>query len=501
MESPNSRLTDITFHLMVESSPSAVILSNSVGRIAYVNRQAEALFGYPAGEMIGQPVEMLMPMQSRHGHAALREGYAANPSLRAMGSGRELFALRKDGKQVPVEIGLNPLVLVDGMWVLITVVDITERKRSDERFRQVVQSAPNAMLVLNQRGIITLANRQCSVLFGYSEEELIGAPMEILFPQRLQDLHRTARDEFFAHPETAFVSGDREFCGRLRDGAEVPIELALNPIQSGDETMVLVSIIDVSGRKAQEEMRIRKEAAEAAYRAKGEMLAIATHDLKNPLASIAGLSEILLEMKEQGDDQTEVELLRSIHEAARHMSEVVQGILSNEGVEQTDVSIDAQVDLSTLVHQVVDLAAIPAQRKRIAIVVQVEIGIQYRGDARRLREAFDNYLSNAVKYSPPGTTITVRLRRTADAIEFSVQDQGPGLTAADRQKLFGKFTRLSARPTGGESSTGLGLSIVKTVVEQHGGSVGCDSEPGHGANFWVRLPASGAISAATSPPP
>ncbi|MEW9572244.1 PAS domain-containing sensor histidine kinase [Rhodanobacter sp. Si-c] len=493
MNIPAAKLTDITFHLMVESSPSAVLLVNNDGRIAYVNRQSEILFGYSGPELIGQFVEMLIPERYRAGHPALRTGYGKAPTLRAMGAGRELFALHKDGSEFPVEIGLNPLVLVDGIWVLATVVDISERKHSEDRFRQVVQSAPNAMLLIDRKGLITLANRQAAVLFGYTEHELVGAQMEMLIPERFRPQHGGLRDGFFAHPQTRYMGSGQDLVGLRKDGTEMPIEVGLNPIHTKDDLMVLASIVDISERKAQEELRAKKEAAEAAYRAKGELLAIASHDLKNPLSSIAGLAQIMLDMKmgEPGASEQDIEFLKSIHEASSHMFEVVKGILNNEGLEQQGLTITGKnVDLSALATDLAQFACPSAARKSIELVAVITPNIGFLGDKTRLREAFDNYISNAIKYSPSGKTITVSLTFSADGrwIEFGVRDQGPGLTDEDKSKLFGKFKKLSARPTGGESSTGLGLSIVKAIIELHGGHVGCDSTPGQGAYFWAQLP-------------
>jgi signal transduction histidine kinase len=138
----------------------------------------------------------------------------------------------------------------------------------------------------------------------------------------------------------------------------------------------------------------------------------------------------------------------------------------------------------------VQFATPSAERKGITLSAVITPDIHYQGDKTRLREALDNYISNAVKYSPQGKTVTVSLTLAADGkwIEFGVRDQGPGITEEDKPQLFGKFKKLSARPTAGESSTGLGLSIVKAIVELHGGQVGCDSTPGQGAYFWARLP-------------
>jgi protein-histidine pros-kinase len=492
MSLPSSRLTDITFHLIVEAAPNAVLLVNQEGRIAYVNRKSELLFGYQADEMIGQPVKMLVPERLRGTQYDFHDGMAAVPEWRQRIANRgELFALRKDGSEFPVELALNPLVLVDGTWVLATIIDITARKQAEDRFREVVHAAPNAIVLVNRHKKIELVNQQVNTLFGYEESELLGQPVSILIPERFRGRHDAYMDGFFADPQSRSMGAGRDLAGRRKDGTEIPIEIGLNPMQTEAGLMVLASLIDITERREQEQLRLKKEAAEAAYKAKGELLAVASHDLKNPLSAIAGLSEIMLEMKkaDPAASAQDIEFLEGIHEASKHMSDVVKGILANEGLEQQRLSLE-DVDASALCRDLVGFNRPAAGRKQIDLVEDVAPDIVLCADKTRLREAFDNYLSNAIKYSPGGRKVFVSLKALADGrqVEFGVRDQGPGLTDDDKAKAFGKFKKLSAKPTGGESSTGLGLSIVKTIVEMHGGSVGCDSVYGQGAYFWARLP-------------
>ncbi|WP_221032807.1 sensor histidine kinase [Actomonas aquatica] len=256
---------------------------------------------------------------------------------------------------------------------------------------------------------------------------------------------------------------------------------------------------------AEADMRVQRDRADQANAAKGELLAIATHDLKNPLAAIAGIAGLLLRRKRKhaapDDDraQAEIESLESIEESANHMSDIVRGILLNEGIESGRMTLHPEsVDLRRIAAEVVRFSAAAAARKKINLQLLPGDPLTLQADAQLLREACDNYVSNAVKYSPSGCTVTVSLAPDAatGGAEFAVQDQGPGLSAEDQAKLFGKFQKLTPRPTGGETSTGLGLSIVKTIVELHGGAVGCDSSPGAGARFWLRLP-----PVLPSPPP
>ncbi len=249
------------------------------------------------------------------------------------------------------------------------------------------------------------------------------------------------------------------------------------------------------------EVSRQRELANKASQLKSELLAIASHDLKNPLSAISGMSGLLLKNKRKQEDQSAVKqdvlVLDTIRSSADQMLEIVRGILSNEGIEHGSISLKLKtVDVSELCSEVVRFGLPSAVKKQIEIRTEIERPLELQADENMLHEAFDNYVSNAVKYSPEGGKVDVRLQRLPDGkfMEFSVTDEGLGLSAEDQALLFQKFKKLTPRPTAGETSTGLGLSIVKTVAELHQGSVGCDSQPGHGSRFWLRLPLSQSVT-------
>lgn len=236
------------FRLVIEAAPNAMIMVNQHGLILLVNSQAEKLFGYSRQELLGNSVEMLVPERFRANHGGYRGGFFGHPDTRAMGAGRDLYGLKKCGAEVPIEIGLNPLHMPEGVCVLASIIDITERKRAEERLRLVVEAAPNAMLMINAQGDIVLVNSQVEKLFGYTRQELLGQAIELLIPERYRQHHGQYRDSFFQQPDTRAMGAGRDLFGLKKDGSEVPIEIGLNPLHTGDGHFVLASVIDITER-------------------------------------------------------------------------------------------------------------------------------------------------------------------------------------------------------------------------------------------------------------
>ncbi len=234
---------------------------------------------------------------------------------------------------------------------------------------------------------------------------------------------------------------------------------------------------------------------------KNEFMGIAAHDLRNPLGAISGFAEIILEEAEslqplhaERFDLSRKEISECagrINETSRRMVEMVQNLLDANRIERGEMQLNlAPVDLAASVAAVLETQRPHAVAKQQTFHWQNESGtVHVLVDATVLTQVIENLVSNAVKYSPAGKNIYVRLRRSPEGTRCEVRDEGPGLSAEDQKKLFGKFARLSAKPTGGEHSTGLGLSIVKKMVEAMNGKVWCESELGNGATFIVEFPA------------
>ena len=397
---------EVRFRQVIERAPNGMVMVDQEGKIALVNAQIEKSFGYSRDELLGQPIEMLVPQRFHAHHSSYRNGFMADPTARPMGSGRDLFGLRKDGTEFPVEIGLNPLDTEQGKMVLGTIVDITERKRAEEklrknqdqlagiigsamdaiitvdgeqriilfnasaermfrtpavealgepldrfmperfrpshrghiqtfgrtnvtrrsmgslteifglraggeefpieasisqlesegqkfytvilrditdreraevRFRQVIERAPNGMVMVDQEGKIALVNAQIEKSFGYSRDELLGQPIEMLVPQRFHAHHSSYRNGFMADPTARPMGSGRDLFGLRKDGTEFPVEIGLNPLDTEQGKMVLGTIVDITERKRTEE-KLRKNQEQLAGMINSAMDAIITVD-------------------------------------------------------------------------------------------------------------------------------------------------------------------------------------------------------------------------------
>ncbi|MEO0795925.1 MAG: HAMP domain-containing sensor histidine kinase [Verrucomicrobiota bacterium] len=247
--------------------------------------------------------------------------------------------------------------------------------------------------------------------------------------------------------------------------------------------------------RAEELMRQEKENAEKALHTKRELLRIAAHDLKNPLAAIVSVADMtsyfLKNVPSNYIPDTTRALFFKIPRYADNMLQIIDNVIKAETVERMGSQCeDKPFNMTDAALEVVDFNQFAAKKKKTTIQFDYERNYMMMGDRSRIMEAIDNLISNAVKYSPPAACIHVALGSdlAQTEVRLAVTDEGPGLSDSDKEKLFQKFQKLTAKPTGGESSSGLGLSIVKQIIDDHGGTVRCESKLGYGATFTIELP-------------
>ncbi|GAA3277459.1 PAS domain S-box protein [Dactylosporangium vinaceum] len=242
---------------LLEAAPDAIVGVGSDGRIALVNAQAERLFGYGREELLGQPIELLVPEDVRDVHPAHRRRYERDAHPRPMGAGMPLSGRRKDGSRFPAEISLSPIDTEHGRIVAAAVRDVTDRLRAEAKFRELLEAAPDAVVGVTPDGRINLVNAQTERLFGYRRDELVGEPIEILVPDRLRGVHPGHRSGYFRNPQPRPMGAGLELAARAKDGTEFPCEVFLSSIDTEDGVLVSATVRDITERRRAAEAQNR----------------------------------------------------------------------------------------------------------------------------------------------------------------------------------------------------------------------------------------------------
>ncbi len=229
-----------------------MVVVDDAGQIVLVNRQTETLFGFERAELLGRPIEALIPERYREAHPAHRIHFTASPKLRPMGSGLELFGRRKDGSEFPIEISLSPLQVGQKRLVSSAIRNVTLRRRAEQKFRALLEAAPDAMIIASPDGRIVLVNAQAEKLFGYVREELLGEAVERLIPARYRAGHVGYRTAYSQDPKARSMGSALQLFAQRKDGTEVPVEISLSPIATEEGVLISSAIRDISERRKTE---------------------------------------------------------------------------------------------------------------------------------------------------------------------------------------------------------------------------------------------------------
>ncbi len=363
-------------------------------------------------------------------------------------------------------------------------------RETEKFFRNVLESAPDGLMVVDSAGVIDLANAQCEHLFGYAPHELIGQKVEMLVPDEIRPQHPSLRDSFHRNPTTRSMGAMRELHGKRKDGSLFPVDIGLSPVKAreGAGIQVVVSVRDVTVRKEAElELKTAKQRAEEATKMKSMFLANMSHEIRTPMNAIIGLSHLALKTH-LSDKQRDY--ISKVHNAGTSLLGIINDILDFSKIEAGKLDIEVtDFRIDDVIASVTTMTGQKASDKGLELLALVSPGIPQGllGDPLRLGQILTNLINNAIKFTERGEVCLTAelLQHTGEKcqLKFSVRDTGIGMTKEQSTKLFQPFTQADMSTTRTHGGTGLGLTVSRRLVELMGGQIWLESEPGVGSTF------------------
>jgi PAS domain S-box-containing protein len=503
---------DLPFRQIFDASPDAILLIGRDGQIMRANALASEMFRCRPAELLGKTVEDLVPRRFRHRHEAYRHQYQARPVTRPMGSGLDLWAKRMDGGEFPVDINLSPVDGENGPQVMCVIRDITDRKRAEEAVRrqaQLIELAHDAIIVREPDGRILHWNAGAQEIYGWSADEAVGKVthtfLKTAFPWSQAEV-----DQALEH------SGrwDGELEHSRRDGARIIVDSRQVRVRDSNGATVAILVInrDITARKkaeqevrllneqrqrdadalaiANRELELRNREVERANSLKSEFLASMSHELRTPLNAIIGFSDLLAEETAGTLSAKQKRFVGHIQQGARHLLALINDILDLSKIEAGRMDLNREsVPVAALLAEVLTSIRPLAVAKHIEVQSSVGPDTTASADRVRFKQILYNLISNAVKFTPDGGKVWVEGTERRGRLTISVSDTGLGIPLEEQEAIFDAFHQVGTTTKGVKEGTGLGLAITKRLVEEHGGRIWVESEPGKGAKLSFTLSA------------
>ncbi|HEX6307619.1 MAG TPA: PAS domain S-box protein [Longimicrobiales bacterium] len=529
------RASEARFAGIIGIASEAIISVDDNFQITLFNQGAEAIFGYRSAEVLGQPLDVLLPERFRGMHSRHMRNFAQSPVVaRRMGERQEIMGLRRDGTEFPAEASISKLNLFGATVFTVVLRDITERKRVERAQRFLAQAG--AILVSSLDYETTLASvaaltvpelADWAVIYIRQDDdsvrrleiahadpacrdlvdELLTYPLDPRSPHPVFTVLETGQPEIMRDVSDAFLDAlsqterHREIYRRLglRSMMIVPLVARGNtrgamgffsgaPQRYGPEDLAVAQDLTLLAALAVDNARLYREAQDA-VRARDDVMAVVSHDLGNPLSAIRiGTSLLLRTLPKSEHDSGGWQHLEFIRQSAQQMENLINDLLDVKRLEAGHVMLDRRdLRVDTVVQDVLDVFRPIAAGRSISLVPEVPaVSRRVHADQHRLMQVLSNLVSNAVKFTEPGGTVTIRAHDAPGVVLFSVSDTGPGIAAEHQPHVFDRFWQARRE---GKKGLGLGLAIARGIVEAHGGRIWVESTPGAGATFLFTIPA------------
>jgi len=492
---------------LLESAPDAILELDSHGRISLVNHMVEQLFGYTRQQLLGQTIEVLVPQALRAAHKQHRAQYLHHPGTRPMGSGLQLEARRKDGSHFPVEISLSPVKSASGIYVTAIIRDITDRKSAEQRqheyeqrFRLMIEAVKDyAIFMLDPDGTVATWNTGAQRIKQYAAEEIIGKHFSIFYPPEERDTKPATVLDLVRRAGKFEEEGWRV----RRNGTAFWASVVITAVRSPAGELVGFSKVtrDLTERKQSEdqlrdlrekyvqELELRNRDSEQANQLKTEFLANMSHELRSPLHTIIGFSELLAEETDKLLSDKQKRFLGHIHDDSLHLLDLINDLLDLSKIEAGRLELRREpFNILPVVEEALLSISPRTTEKSLQVRTNISSSVRISADPLRFKQILHNLLGNAVKFTPEGGKISVEAVTSDGFARISISDTGIGIPSDLQQAVFEKFYQVNATNKGNAAGTGLGLAITKRLVEEHGGNIWIESQPGRGSSFRFTIP-------------
>jgi PAS domain S-box-containing protein len=478
----------------------AVLTTDTDGCLTYLNAVAESVTGWTQQDAVGRQLDSVFRIvneQTRHpvenpATRALREGVI-------VGLANHTVLITKNGNERPIDDSAAPIKDAQGrvLGCVLIFRDITERRIVEQqvindaaRLAAVLNHVIDGIITIDENGIVEAFNPAAERLFGYRAADVIGKNIKLLMPEPFHDEHDGYLANYRKTGEAKIIGIGREVTGRRQDGSTFPMELAVSEFSLSGQRYFTGIVRDITERKRTEkqvyDLLVELKGAD---RQKDEFLAVLAHELRGPLAPLSNMLEIM--KRAEGDG----ELVRHAHETMerqlRQLVRLVDDLLDVSRISSNKLELRLEdVELAPILHQAVEICRPLANDANHELNLAMPPGPVYvRADSVRLAQVFGNLLSNACKYTEPGGQILVSVERQGSDAVVKVKDTGVGIPADMLPRVFEMFTQVDRTFAPSQVGLGIGLSLVKRLVEMHGGSVSVTSDGlGKGSEFTVRLP-------------